>query len=165
MLMRSMLHRLIAIAGVALLASPLARPALAAPCTGTVVIGEGSSQIVTSVPNKSFQGVCFNNLIVDTAAEGADWANHGEFMSHVAKLVAAWRDSGMMSARQAGELTSAAARSHVGKTIDVRIIAFNDFHGTLLSPGTFGVQAGGPGTPIVNKASGGVDVMAAYVAA
>ena len=162
--MRSTLHRLIAIAGIASLASPLAT--FAAPaCTGTVVIGEGPAQIVTSVPNKSFQGGCFNALIIDTAAEGANYATHGEFVSHVASLIATWRDAGVISGREAGELTSAAARSHVGKTIDVRLIAFNDFHGNLMSPGTFGVQAGGPGTPIVSKPSGGVDVMAAYVAA
>jgi hypothetical protein len=42
-------------------------------------------------------------------------------------------------------------------TTTVKVIAFNDFHGTLLSPGTFPVQAGGSGTPIVNKAAGGGD--------
>jgi 5'-nucleotidase len=33
--------------------------------------------------------------------------------------------------REAGELLAAAARSDVGKTIKVRVIAFNDFHGNI----------------------------------
>src|SRR5262245_21695226 len=159
------------ILGSVFLGSLAIAPALeAATCTGNVTLGEGSAQIVTGVANKSYQGVCFNDAIVDTAAEGANYGNHGEFVSHLTKLLNTWRQAGLITPREAGELTSAAARSHVGKTMGVRLIAFNDFHGKLQSPGPFGVQAGGPGTPIVNQpagspTSGGIDVMAAYVAA
>ncbi|OHX34827.1 bifunctional metallophosphatase/5'-nucleotidase [Methylomonas sp. LWB] len=48
-------------------------------------------------------------------------------------------------------------------TSTVKIVAFNDFHGNLQSPGNFGVQAGGSGTAIVSKPAGGVDMLAAYV--
>ena len=136
----------------------------ATTCSGTVVIGEGAGKIVTSVANNTFNGKCLNELIVDTVAEGANYGNHGEFVSALTSQVKEWTKQGVISVRDAGELMSAAASSYVGKTINVRILAFNDFHGTLQSPGTFGVQAGGPGTAIVNKAAGGVDYLAGYVA-
>ncbi len=57
-------------------------------------------------------------------------------------------------------LVSASAFS---ATTTVRVIAFNDFHGNLQSPGTFGIQPGGSGSPTTQKASGGVDYLAGYV--
>ena len=48
-------------------------------------------------------------------------------------------------------------------TTTVRIIAFNDFHGNLQSPGNFSIQPGGSGTALISKASGGVDYLAGYV--
>jgi 5'-nucleotidase len=142
-------------------------PALAATptCTGDVVIGEGDTKVVTGVANKAVDGICINDLIIDTAAEGANYGNHGGFVSQVSKLVREWAKERKIAAREAGELISAAARSDVGKTITVRVIAFNDFHGNLRSPGTFGVQSGGPGTVIVNQPAGGGDYLASYVAA
>src|SRR5262245_8277449 len=136
----------------------------ATPCSGTVAIGEGNGKIVTSVANAPYKGKCLNDLIIDTVAEGANYRNHGEFVSELSKVVRDWVKDGTTSVRDAGEIISAAARSYIGKTINVRILAFNDFHGNLQSPGTFGVQAGGPGTTVVNKAAGGVDYLAAYVA-
>ena len=151
----------IVIAGLGLTGTALA----AAPnCTGNVVIGEGDGRIVTNVPNQADHGVCFNDLIVDTTAEGANYGNHGQFVAHVARYVVSWTATKRISQHEAGELLLAAARSDVGRTIKVRVIAFNDFHGTLQSPGTFGVQAGGPGTEIVNQPAGGVDYLASYVA-
>ena len=46
----------------------------------------------------------------------------------------------------------------------VKIIGFNDFHGNLESPGSFGVQAAGSGTAILDTEAGGADMLAAYVA-
>ena len=48
-------------------------------------------------------------------------------------------------------------------TTTVRVIAFNDFHGNLQSPGTFKIQPGGSGTALTSKPSGGVDYLAGYV--
>ncbi|MBI2799213.1 MAG: bifunctional metallophosphatase/5'-nucleotidase [Gammaproteobacteria bacterium] len=45
----------------------------------------------------------------------------------------------------------------------IKIIGFNDFHGTLLSPGNFPVQPGGSGTATISKPAGGVDFMAGWV--
>src|SRR5215475_680337 len=141
-------------------------PALAdTPCTGNVIIGEGDAQIVTRVSNKTIGGSCLNDLIVDTAAEGANYGKHSEFVVYLGKLVVGWTTARQITMREAAELVVAGARSEVGKTMQVRVLAFNDFHGNLQSPGTFGVQAGGPGTAIVNQPAGGVDFLAGYVAA
>lgn len=48
-------------------------------------------------------------------------------------------------------------------TATIRVIAFNDFHGNLQSPGNFSIQPGGSGTALISKASGGVDYLAGYV--
>jgi 5'-nucleotidase len=145
----------------------LQNPALAAAptCTGNVVIGEGDDRIATHVPNRVVHGTCLNDQIVDTDSEGANYGNHGEFVVHLGKLVAEWTKSRQITPRDAAELLAAGARSDVGRTLKVRVIAFNDFHGNLQSPGTFGVQAGGPGTATVNQPAGGADYLAGYVAA
>ena len=44
--------------------------------------------------------------------------------------------------------------------VTVKIVGFNDFHGNLLSPGTFSLGSGFPSTPV-----GGADQLAGYVAA
>jgi 5'-nucleotidase len=141
-----------------------AGPVLAV-CTGTVVMGEGPTAIATRVPNEDVGGTCLNDRIVDTFAEGANYGSHGEFVRYLDHLAEGLVEQGALTERQAEALASAAARSDVGRTLRVRILAFNDFHGNLQSPGSFGVQAGGPGTPIVSTPSGGVDYLAGFVAA
>ena len=149
----------------------LACPALAATptCAGHVVIGEGDGRIETHVPNRAIHSACLNDQIVDTAAEGANYGNHGEFVLHLGKLVVQWTKSRRISLREAGELLAAGARSDVGKTIKVRVIAFNDFHGNIdganlslrsdadniFLTNSFGQRAGVP--------AGGVDYMAGLV--
>ena len=149
----------------------LASPALAATptCAGHVVIGEGDGRIETHVPNRAIHSACLNDQIVDTAAEGANYGNHGEFVLHLGKLVVQWTKSRRISLREAGELLAAGARSDVGKTIKVRVIAFNDFHGNIdganlnlrsdadniFLTNSFGQRAGVP--------AGGVDYMAGLV--
>jgi 5'-nucleotidase len=140
------------------------------PCTGNVVIGEGDPKIVTNVANKSVNGVCINALIVDTAAEGASYGNHGEFVSQVSKLIREWTNAGHITVNEAGELMAAAARSHVGKTTTVRIIAFNDFHGNI-DGANLTLRSDPDGICIRNAAgqcaqavpAGGVDYMAGLV--
>src|SRR5262245_1926109 len=101
----------------------LVSPVLAAttPCTGNVVIGEGETKIITSVANRSAGGTCFNDQIIDTAAEGANYGNHGEFVAHMTRLLIGWTATRRISLREASELLFAAARSDVGRTIKVRI--------------------------------------------
>jgi 5'-nucleotidase len=137
-----------------------AAPALA--CNGNVTIGEGSARVDTGVPNRSVGGTCMNALIVDTAPEGASYANHGEFVADVARSTGDWQRGGYLSGAEKGMIVSAAAKSVVGKTTTVRVIGFNDFHGNLQSPGTFGVNTAVP--PAQRPAVGGAEYIAAHVA-
>ena len=130
-----------------------ASPSDAATCQGNVVIGEGAGKVVTTVPNRAMQTGCFNDAIVDSAAEGANYGNHGEFVAEFGTLVRSWLRDGHISGAEAGELISAAARSNVGRTLTVRVIAFNDFHGNI-----DGSNLSLSGTP-----AGGVDYMAGLV--
>jgi 5'-nucleotidase len=138
----------------------MAGPALA-DCVGTVTIGEGASQIVTKVANKPIDGICLNTLIVDTADEGANkYESHGEFLERLARQVAGWSRQRVLTRAEAAELLAAGGKSDVGRYTTVRLLAFNDFHGQLESPGTYRLTAASaPTTPV-----GGVDWLAGYVA-
>jgi 5'-nucleotidase len=57
---------------------------------------------------------------------------------------------------------ASAARSNVGRTVTVRVIGFNDFHGNLQSPGTFGVNTSVP--PAQRPPVGGAEYIAGHVA-
>lgn len=106
----------------------------------------------SSVPNKEVGGVCLNDLIVDAAAEGANWGNHGAFVSAVSGLTRDWLKAKVISNTERSRIVNAAARSEVGATLLVKIAAINDFHGQLFSPGSFA------GKPV-----GGIDTLAGYV--
>ena len=56
----------------------------------------------------------------------------------------------------------AVAQSTPQPPITIKIIGFNDFHGALQSPGTFGINTLAVGAQ--RPAVGGVDYIAAYVA-
>ncbi len=133
----------------------------AAECTGAVTIGEGVEQIVTLIDNRAVGGRCMNALIVDTVAEGANYESHRDFVREVRELTGKWRNRGLISRGERRELLSAAENSSVGHTVTVRLIGFNDFHGTLLSPGTFGVNLNVP--PAQRPAVGGAEFIAGHV--
>lgn len=115
-----------------LLGLALSAPAFAnAGCSGSVTLGEGSAMVETDVPNRALGASCLNDLIIDTVAEHANYGNHGEFVSALTRLTREWVESGAMSNKEAARLRNAAARSAVGKTLHVRVIAFNDFHGNI----------------------------------
>src|SRR5262249_55758467 len=121
--MRPIRLRLITLIALLMLCPAIAGPARAeTTCAGTVVIGEGPRQVVTSVPNRSFQGACFNALIVDTEAEGANYGSEAEFEIQLGKLVAAWTRARAITAREAVELLAAGLRSQVGRTLKVRMV-------------------------------------------
>jgi 5'-nucleotidase len=144
----------------ALVCLALAGPVLA-DCAGNVTLGEGAAQITAPVPNKSVGGACMNDLIIDTAAEGANYGNHGEFVATLAKQLAGWTRHRQVSVREASRILVAGAQSDVGKTMKVRVIAFNDFHGNIDGANlnfTSGVDGIPPRTP-----AGGVDYMAGLV--
>ncbi len=140
----------------------IATPAVAqSACSGAVVIGEGDGQISTMVANRSVAGSCINDLIVDTSAEGANYGNHGEFVKTVHQLATHWAKQELISKRDAAQLVQAAARSDVGKRMQVRIIAFNDFHGNI--DGTNLTFRSSSDALPNNIAAGGVDYLAGLV--
>ncbi|OYY93761.1 MAG: bifunctional metallophosphatase/5'-nucleotidase [Hydrogenophilales bacterium 28-61-23] len=108
--------------------------------------------IDSTVANKNFDGLCLNDRIVDSATEGANWGNHGAFVSDLSRLSLDWQKTKKITAMERAKLMRAAAQSSVGKTLLVKIAAINDFHGQLLSPGNS-----------FSKPVGGIDYLAAYV--
>jgi 5'-nucleotidase len=130
-------------------------------CDGTVTIGEGATQIATEIPNRSIDGTCLNDLIVDTTAERANYGSHGEFIVELTKAAIGWVKSHEISGKELGRLISAAARSDVGNTLKVRIIAFNDFHGNI-DGANLNYTSAADGIPSRTPA-GGVDYMAGLV--
>lgn len=130
-------------------------------CSGNVVFGEGDGQVATDVPNRPVGSSCMNDLIVDTAAEGANYGSHGEFVVDVGKLAGQWLRARKISPRELGRLIAGAAHSNVGKTMRVRIIAFNDFHGNI-DGANLNFTSTVDGIPARTPA-GGVDYMAGLV--
>lgn len=151
------LKSLIAVTSLAMTGVAMAQPV----CSGHVVIGEGDSKITTSVSNKAAATGCLNDLIIDSTTEGANYGNHGEFVIGLSKQVSEWVKQGIISKREAAQLIQAAARSDVSKSMIVRIIAFNDFHGNIDGANlTFRSAADG----LPNRVpAGGVDYMAGLV--
>ena len=119
----------------------------------TVFAGTVNSGVV----NKPVADSCLNDLVVDSVAEGANWGSHGEFVAALLKQTRDWRHTKLITTQDQVKLIHAAARSEVGKTLLVKIAAFNDFHGNLQSPGTFRDTVG------VALPAGGIDYLAAYV--
>src|SRR5690606_18605196 len=73
----------------------------------TVVIGESDS----GVPNYALDDGCtINDLVNDDEA----WPNHGAFMRHVRDITDRLRADGVITGRESGQITQAAARSNVG---------------------------------------------------
>lgn len=161
--MHFMLKPLAALVGLA-----LAAPVFAA-CNGNVVIGEGATAITTNIANKSVGEQCLNDLIVDTAAEGANYGNHGAFVAELTKLGAKLVKSRDLNLREAARLVQAGAQSEVGKTLRVRVIAFNDFHGNI-DGANLNLRSDADNIFLLNTAgqrigvpAGGVDYMAGLV--
>ena len=147
---------------VLMLGLALAGPALSdVACDGTVTFGEGSAIVTTVVADRAVGASCLNDLIVDTTAEGANYGNHGEFVSALTRLTRNWVKAGVISRQEAARLISAAARSGVGRTLQVRVIAFNDFHGNI-DGANLNFTSTVDGIPARTPA-GGVDYMAGLV--
>src|SRR5262245_21026984 len=134
----------------------ISAPALA--CTGNVVIGE----VATTVPNKSIGASCINDLIIDTVAEGANYESPGNFFGTVSDLTGKWLDAGLITRAEREAIRAAAKASNVGKTVTLRVIGLNDFHGNLQSPGTFGENLNVP--PAQRPTVGGAEFIAGHVA-
>ena len=130
-------------------------------CDGTVTIGDGATQIITAVPNVSFDSACLNDIIVDAASEGANYGSHGAFVETIAELAHEWAEEKVITRKQARELVKAGVQSDIGKTMKVRVIAFNDFHGNI-DGANLNFTSAVDGIPARTPA-GGVDYMAGLV--
>ncbi|MCP5279935.1 MAG: bifunctional metallophosphatase/5'-nucleotidase [Thiobacillus sp.] len=106
------------------LASLLVFANAAMACSGPVTLGSVSS----TVEDRSVNGACINDLIIDTPNA---WGTHGDFVNHVSKVTLNLMKSRQLSAMERSRIMKAAAQSDVGKTLIVKIIAFNDFHGNI----------------------------------
>jgi 5'-nucleotidase len=129
-----------------------ARPVCAIPDARAVVtIGH----IATTVPNRQVDDTgasqCTFNDLIDVDAR---YASQAAWRAHVKAVVSGQRRAGRLDRAQAGEIKAAAASYAIKRYARVKIIGFNDFHGTLRSPGKlFGIDVGG------------IDWFAGYVAA
>ncbi|MGB7988295.1 MAG: bifunctional metallophosphatase/5'-nucleotidase [Candidatus Methylophosphatis roskildensis] len=139
-------------------------------CSGSVTFGEAGARVVTSVPDRRIGVKCLNDLIVDTELEGANYGGHGEFIAEVAILGARLFRRRQIEVGEYLELVRAAARSEVGRTLRVRVIAFNDFHGNIdgaslnLRSDADKLFVTDPATGArLGLAAGGVDYMAGLV--
>ena len=164
--MRLTRPHLVALIGLILVGRVLVGPALAdTTCSGTVVIGEGAAQIATSVDNKLFHGRCFNAWIVDTAAEGANYGNHGEFVAHLGQLVGDWTKARQISLREASELLFAGLRSDVGRDHEGAGPRLQRFPRQPAVAGHLWRSGRWPRYRDREQAAGGVEYLAGYVAA
>lgn len=100
----------------------LSAQASADACDGNVMLGSVSS----GVADRAVNGACINDMILDAPNQ---WGSHGEFVSHVAEVVNSL--SNVLSNKESSSIKKAAASSEVGRTITVKLIGFNDFHGNI----------------------------------
>ncbi|MHB1145919.1 MAG: bifunctional metallophosphatase/5'-nucleotidase, partial [Thiobacillus sp.] len=63
----------------------------------------------SAVPNQEVGGVCMNDLIVDAVAEGANWGNHGAFVSAVSRLTQDWLKAEAIDSTERSQIVNAAA--------------------------------------------------------
>jgi len=122
-----MTYRLKPLAVVLLLG--LSTQVFAAGCSGNVMMGDVDS----GVADREVRGQCLSSLVDATPNT---WGNHGQFVQHVAHLLRSHELRHALNLRERARLTVAAARSDVGRTLDVKIITTGDFHGNLRATGT-----------------------------
>lgn len=114
----------------------------------TVSIGH----LPTSVPNLDTDGSGSGNCTLnDLILEEGNYADQAAWLAHVESILAAV-PAGSLSAAQKDEIRAKTAAYDIKRYQRIKIIGFNDFHGTLRSPGNLF------STPV-----GGIDYFAGYV--
>lgn len=118
----------------------------------TVMIGGLDTRVANVDADGTGPGRCTINDLLKADLPNTTWPNHGEFVENAAHVI--HRVPGnLLSKADKAELLRIAAQSEVGKTLAVKVIAFNDFHGAFDKQGAlFGVNP-----------TGGVANMAAFV--
>jgi 5'-nucleotidase len=114
----------------------------------TVSIGH----LATSVPNIDADGTASGNCTLnDLILEEGSYADQAAWLAHVNGVLDAL-PAGSLNDTQKDEIRAKAAAYDIKRYQRIKLIGFNDFHGTLRSPGSLF------GTPV-----GGVDYFAGYV--
>lgn len=114
----------------------------------TVSIGH----LATSVPNIDADGSASGNCTLnDLILEEGSYADQAAWLAHVNGVLDAL-PAGSLNDTQKDEIRAKAAAYDIKRYQRIKLIGFNDFHGTLRSPGSLF------GTPV-----GGVDYFAGYV--
>lgn len=134
----------------------VATPVCAVP-NGQAVVTIG--HLATTTPNLDADGAGVSKCTInDLINEEGSYANQAAWLAHVNDVLANQVSAGLLNSTQVAEIQAAAAAYDIKRYARVKIIGFNDFHGTLRSPGslTFSSVA----TPV-----GGIDWFAGYIAA
>lgn len=117
----------------------------------TVFVGGTDTTIANVDADGTGAGNCTLNDLLKADLPNVTWASHAAFVSNAKTVIAA----SPLSAADQATLLAAVTNSTVGNTLQVKVIAFNDFHGTFDKQGAlFGVNP-----------TGGVAYMATEVAA
>ena len=105
-------------------AATLATACLPGSTVGTVTL----RTLDTAVPNRcGADGVSVDDRIDDESP----WGNQAAFLSHVTGVSLALQRSGQLKPSERARLLIAARQSAIGSTLTVKLITFNDFHGTI----------------------------------
>ena len=123
----------------------------------TVVVGEIDTAVANRLAN---DGCTINDLII----EDGNYANPSEFMQHVTQVTRDLLQARIITLRERATILRSAARSDVGHTIKVKLIALNDFHGNLQPP-SGGIRAPDPADPskFITVPAGGIEFLATHV--
>lgn len=137
-------------------AAAIATPVCAVP-NGQAVVTIG--HIATTTPNLDADGTGVGKCTInDLINEEASYASQTAWLAHVDDVLLNQVAAGLLSNAQVAEIRAAANAYDIKRYARVKIIGFNDFHGTLESPGS--LTFGGVATKV-----GGIDWFAGYIAA
>lgn len=132
----------------------VATPVCAVP-NGQSVVTIG--HIATTTPNLDADGTGTSKCTInDLIKEEGSYSNQAAWLSHVNDVLSNQVSAGLLNSAQVAEIQAAAAAYDIKRYARVKIIGFNDFHGTLRSPGN--LTFSGVATPV-----GGIDYFAGYV--
>lgn len=98
-------------------------------CAGSLVFGDTDSGVF----NRPVGARCLSDFY---RAQPNTWASHEAFVLHAGLTTTALQFTGALRFGEFGKLVRSARASSVGKTITVKVIAFNDFHGNLEAAGS-----------------------------
>lgn len=102
--------------------------AFAATCTRPDPAANVTFGTVDSgVANRALGGCTLDDRFDDEQA----WGNTASFLAHVSRVSFALMRERQISARERIALIAAAKASDIGRTLTVKLIGFNDFHGTI----------------------------------